>query len=231
MKPPASFLSVALLFLLVPAVSFSGTAVFSDATFTNANWTVITEGLNLGGTGSGAQFASGGNPGAYRRATNTTASALGQGFANTVYVFHKLTGATYDPSTTGPISSITYSEASMRITGGVQACGLAIRQGGVVYYGTLFLNPTTFNVWATTTQTGLVAASFDAAAPGVQNPDFTGSGGPIEFGFVRANSTSVGGAGGTTVGGIDNWSVTVNYEVPVATSQSTWGKVKALYRK
>jgi len=230
MKRPVSIFAVLCLAALLPVDSIASTVIFQDATFTNASWTVTTEGLNLGGTGSGVQSASGGNPGSYRRATNTTNSALGQSFSNTVWVFHKLAGAVYTPSTDGPIVSIDYTEASMRITGGVQACGLAIKQGGVVYYGPGFLNPTTFNVWATTTQTALTAASFDAAAPGVQNPNFSGSGGAIEFGFSRANSTSVGGAGSTTVGGIDNYKVTITGANPVATQPSTWGRVKSLYR-
>ncbi len=230
MKPPASILASLLLSVLVPVSSLAATVVFTDGTFTNANWTVTSEGLNLGGTGSGTQTATGGNPGSYRRCTDVVNAADFQPFSNTVYVFHKMAGATYTPSVSGPIVSINYSEASMRITGGQQACAIALKQGGVVYYGPLFLNPTTFNVWATTSQTALIATSFDAAAAGVQNPDFSGSGGQIEFGFVRANSTSVGGAGFTTVGGLDNYSVTLSTAEPVATRPTTWGQVKALYR-
>lgn len=230
MKSPASVLASLVFSLLVPVSSLAATVAFSDGTWANTNWTVTTEGLNLGGTGSGTQTASGGNPGSYRRCTDTVNAADFQPFSNTVYVFHAMAGATYTPSVSGPIVSINYSEASMRITGGQQACGLALRQGGVVYYGPLFLNPTTFNVWATTTQTALLASSFDATPAGVQNPDFSGSGGVIEFGFVRANSTSVGGSGSTTVGGIDNYSVTLTTAEPVATQPTTWGKMKALYR-
>lgn len=230
MKPPASILASLLLSVLVPASSIAATVVFSDGTFTNANWTVTSENLNLGGSGSGTQTATGGNPGSYRRCTNTLNSALSQPFSNTVYVFHKVSGATYTPSVTGPIVSLDYIQDSMRITGGQQAYGLALKQGGVVYYGPLFVNPVTFNVWANTSQTTLIATNFDAAAAGVQNPDFSGTGGAIELGFVCANSTSVGGAGFTTVGGIDNWKVTITSAEPVAVEPTTLGKVKALYR-
>lgn len=230
MKPPASVLASLLLSILVPVSSVAATVVLSDGTFTNANYTVTSENLNLGGSGSGTQTATGGNTGSYRRCTNTVNSAAGQGFSNTVYVFHKLAGATYTPSVSGTIVSIDYTQDSMRITGGQQAFGLALKQGGVVYYGPLFVNPTTFNVWANTLQSTLVASNFDAAAAGVQNPDFSGSGGLIEFGFVSANSTSVGGSGFTTVGGIDNWKATITSAEPVATQPSTWGQVKSLYR-
>ncbi|HEX6790060.1 MAG TPA: hypothetical protein VF247_02005 [Candidatus Krumholzibacteria bacterium] len=53
----------------------------------------------------------------------------------------------------------------------------------------------------------------------------------MEFGFYRAASTSAGGPGSTTVGGIDGWSVVLDLATgPVATTPSTWGRVKALYR-
>lgn len=234
MKLPASgrIVGIALLFVagVFPAAVRATTVVFQDGTFPNASWTVLIEGINGGGTGSGTQTASGGNPGAYRQTTNTTNSAVGTGFSNSVFVFHRLAGAVHDPSTSGPITSIDYSEASIRISGGAQACGLALRQGGVIYYGPLFVNPTTLNVWATTTQPGLTAANFDALAPGLQTPNFTSLGGPIEFGFARANSTSTGGPGSTTVGGIDSWTVTLTVEEPVAVRRSTWGEIKALYR-
>src|SRR5258705_5713533 len=61
MKRPASLLLC--LFLSIPVLSKAATVVLTDGTFTNASWTVTTEGLNLGGTGSGVQTASGGNPG------------------------------------------------------------------------------------------------------------------------------------------------------------------------
>ena len=121
MKPPASILASLLLSVLVPISSFAATVVFSDGTFTNANWTVTSENLNLGGTGSGTQTATGGNTGSYRRCTNTLNSAVSQPFSNTVYVFHKQTAATYTPSVSGPIVSIDYVQDSMRITGGQQA--------------------------------------------------------------------------------------------------------------
>lgn len=235
MNHPASarlvFLASLFIATTIPSVVPATTIVFQDGTFPNASWSTVVEGLNAGGTGSGVQVASGGNPGSYRRATNTTNSAIGTGVSNTVYVFHVLAGAVHNPSTAGPIASIDYSEASIHTSGGVQACGLALRQGGVIFYGPSFLNPTTLNVWATSSQTGLTAASFDAVAPGLQTPDFTSSGGPIQFGFYRANSTSVGGAGSTTVGGIDNEIVTLTVTQPVPVTPSTWGGLKALHGK
>jgi len=213
------------------APAFAATVLLQDGTFANPDWTVTTEILNLGGTASGTQTATGGNPGSYRRTTNTTNSAIGQSFSNTVFAFHRFSGGVYVPSTSGAILTVDFSVATMRITGGQQAFGLALRQNGVIYYGPSFLNPAAFNSWATTTQPGLTAASFDALAPGVQNPDFSVTGSSIEFGFFSGNSTSVGGGGGTTVGGLDNWSATVHSDEATPTSGTSWGRVKALYSR
>ena len=68
-----------------------------------------------------------------------------------------------------------------------------------------------------------------AVAPGTQNPNFSASGAPIQFGFYRSNSTSVGGNGMATYGGIDNWSVTVRYDAATPARSATWGSVKAGY--
>jgi len=208
----------------------ASTVTFQDGTFTDAQWTTTVEVLNGGGSVNAFQVASGGNPTEFRRIENTLNSAIGTGVSNTVYGFHRFAGGVYDPATGGPILAINYAEDSQRIAGGVQACGLAVRQAGVIYYGPAFLTPTAFGTWATTTQTGLLAGQFDALAPGVQNPDFSVAGAPLEFGFFRANSTSVGGGGGTTHGGIDNWTVALTVDGAVATTASSWGGVKALFR-
>lgn len=229
LAPPVVLLSAALAVTVMAPVARSQNASFSDGTFNNADWTVTTEVLNLGGTGVGTQVATGGNPGTFRRADNTTNSAVGQPFSNTVYVFHAKAGATFSPASNGPISEIDYAESSQRISGGQQACGLAIRQSGVVYYGPSFLNPSAFGTWAPNSQASLTAASFDALAPGTQNPNF-GVGAPmIQLGFFRANSTSVGGAGSTTQGAIDNWNVVIHFNGATQIASSSWGRVKSLY--
>ena len=220
---------VAVLALLITSASTvrAQTATFNDGTFNPADWTVLTQVLNLGGSVAGTQIASGGTSGPYRQIVNTLSSAAGQSFSNSVFGFHQRAGAVFTPGTSGQISSIDYSESSIRLAGGVQACGLALIQSGVVYYGPGFLTPTTFSVWAPTVQTGLTAAMFDDLAPGVHNPDFSVSGAPIQFGFYRSNSTSVGGGGGSTTGGIDDWTVTVHFDAATPARATTWGAVKA----
>ncbi len=220
---------VLILLTTVAPVALAQTTTFGDATFLDADWTVTTETINLGGSVIGNQVASGGTSGPYRRIVNTLNSAIGFGFSNSVFGFHMRAGASFNPAVSGPITSIDYSESSIRLAAGVQACGVALQQGGVIYYGPGFLTPSTLNLWVPTSQTGLTAAMFDAAAPGVQNPDFTMAGAPIQFGFYRSNSTSVGGGGSSLFGGIDDWLVTVHYDSATPAQGITWGAVKSRY--
>jgi hypothetical protein len=227
--PVRSLFAVALLAALAPSAHAQSTT-FTDGTFSDVDWSVTVETLNLGGTAAGAQVATGGNPGSWRQIDNTLNSAVGQSFSNTVYDFHAKAGATFSPASYGPITSIDYAESSLRTAGAQQACGLALRQNGVIYYGPAFLNPAAFNAWAPNSQTGLAASTFDALAAGTQNPNFGIGAPPVQFGFYRANSTSVGGAGGTTSGGIDDWSVVVHFNGATALAATSWGRVKGLYR-
>lgn len=219
------------IFALALGASAPGAATFSDGTFAPADWSVAVQGLNLGGSVNASQVASGGNPGLFRRIDNVLNSAIGQPFSNSVFGFHAYAPAVWNPSVDGTIVTLDYSEDAFRFAGsGVQANGIALRQGGVIYYGPSSVTPSTTGVWQPYSWTALVAANFDALPAGVQNPDFTATGGPIEFGFFRANSTSVGGGGSTVSGGIDNWSVTIHPAV-TSTRRSTWGRVKALYAR
>jgi hypothetical protein len=220
--------------LLLPAVVLAalagaaGAATFSDAAFVPADWSTTVEVLNLGGSVTTSQVTSGGNPGMFRRVDNGLASAIGQPFSNSVFGFHARAGALYDTSGQGVISAIDYSEDAFRFSGsGVQANGIALRQGGVIYYGPASLTPATPGVWQPYSWTHLTALDFDALAPGVQHPDFSTTGPMIEFGFYRSNSTSVGGDGGTVSGGIDNWRVILL--TPVAAERGSWGRLKMLY--
>lgn len=225
MMRPASLLLSLLVLPFVPVIVSAATANFSDGTFLDSNWSSVVQIKDGGGTAGAAQISSGGNPGPFRQIGITLNSSSGSQ-NNAVYISGWMSGATFTPSLSGSIVSISYSEASLIIST-VQACGIAVRQGGVIYYGPSFLDS---NSWTTTTQPTLTAASFDALPAGVQNPNFSGTGGTIEFGFFRANSTGVGSSGYSTSGGIDNWSVVVTYDGPVATEPTTWGRVKALYR-
>lgn len=60
------------------------------------------------------------------------------------------------------------------------------------------------------------AARFHVWDDPLAHPDFSSTGGPIEFGFFRSNGTYSGGC--TIVGGSDNYSMTLHTEGPSATT-------------
>ena len=129
-------------------------------------------------------------------------------------------GAIYDPSTQGAIDGIDFSWDVFveHVAGG----GIVLRQGGVFYYSLKQQLSSPFPMfWETVVGTGVGATGFLACeglygpictGTGTGNPDFSNSGGPIEFGFFQAVSI-LGGSSTTSVtftSRIDNWSVTVN---------------------
>ncbi len=63
---------------------------------------------------------------------------------------------------------------------------------------------------------GLVNVTPTTVVDSTQHPDFTASGGPIQFGFFRANGTGLNGEGYTLAAGIDNWQITLAAAPPPA---------------
>jgi hypothetical protein len=184
--------------------------VFTDSTFSDASWTVTTYIDGNGGTVSAVQVAAGGNPGPHRSVT-LQVNAGPPGARSDVFSFHWAGGAVYDPTVSGSIASVDYAEDYL---GPGQATGLVVRQDGNVYYASPSYQVTTpSTTWTHITHAGMAASDFVLLAPDLttssQHPDFSATGKPIEFGFLRANSTGVGAAGYTTTVGIDNWLVTV----------------------
>jgi hypothetical protein len=199
----------------------SGT--FSDITFADADWDTVAIQTGLGGTAVGQQVSSGGDLGPYRSVTINVNAATQTGDSQ-VTVFNGKKSAIWDPSGTptsdnpnqGAITSVDYSEFAKIINGGGegQFTGCALMQDGIVYLVVakgLFTPETT---WTPKTQTGLVASDFVSIVNGnltTQHPDFSATGDPIEFGFIRANSSPKGtGSAYTETVGIDNWAVTVH---------------------
>jgi FlgD Ig-like domain len=185
---------------------------FQDGTFNAGDWTAtvyFTSGN--GGTGSAAQVASGGNPSFYRSVTHNMAPN-----PSYVVLLHERMGATYDPATQGSIGQINFSwdtKTFSDVAGyGGQSAALTIEQGGVVYISVYSSNA--LNSWVHKEQLAQVADNF-TEFEGVDHPDFSAVGGPLQFGLLTSNTNPPGGAGAsTTIVGYDNWFV----EISVATS-------------
>jgi len=204
---------------LAASVAAAPPVQFGDGDFQDADWTVVTSSFEgpamtplAGGSASATrQDPSGSN--AFRAITHVVPAAPSPAAYAAVWSAHFRSGATYDPGVQGPIGSIDYSELARTLPPAnlPQSAGLAIRQGGQVFVAQVGVTPEV--AFTLKEGKGLKANDFGVMTaggfPGGAKPDFAASG-PIEFGFVRGNSTSVGGVGFTAVAAIDDWSVRLN---------------------
>lgn len=213
----------------IAAVSSPATAqTVSDSTFLDANWALTQFTAGNAGSSTAAQVLAGGNPGAYRNVTDVLTAAP-PGLATIVLSTSIYTPFTYSPGVSGAIGSLNYTEDAS-CTGGCfgsgQSTGPALQQGANLYIlssSTVITGPTA--PWINHALSGLTAADFGlvnvtsggSIFDNTQHPNFSAGGAPIQFGFFRANGTSVSGAGYTLSAGIDNWQITIAAGVPVAT--------------
>jgi hypothetical protein len=126
--------------------------------------------------------------------------------AGNLVVFHGFDGATYDPSTQGSMAEVRYSWLRKVVTPAFVGAGvgeaIGLLQDGKLY--TVSLGAFSNTTWQATS--GAVTASDFLPAPG---PDFTATGGPIQFGYLRSNTNTSAGSTQTMVHGIDNWRVVI----------------------
>lgn len=210
--------SAALVFAVAGAAQAA--PVFFDGIFNNSDWTLNTV-TNANGAGSfvnAFQMPVGGNPNQYRIVRNL----LNIGGINaTVVGVHMNVVYSYNPGSQGAISSINYSEDSINFLnqgGNGQGGGLAIVQGGITYIQrnpVLVMPYSGFSTWTANPAPGLVASDLWELTPGGglipgNNPDFSASGGVMQFGFWRGNSSGTLSSGTfNSEAGIDNWRVEI----------------------
>ncbi len=206
--------------VLEPRLLLSSTpVVFLDSLFDAANWTVQEAAQGDGGTlrwtlhRSEVEGAS--------RSITTTVFAPKSGSAGITGFFLRQ-GAVYDPAAMGAIGAIDYSERSFLFTGvdQGQASSLLILQNGRLYA----MDParvapirTTTTAWTRHSRTGLKAEDFIARSAGAAplHPDFSATGAPLQFGFLRESSTVAPDPTGYAVEAyLDDWTVTVKPEGP-----------------
>ncbi len=204
----------------------------SDSTFADVDWTLAVFSSGSGGNVTGAQVASGGNPGSYRSVTDTL---TGGGVVSVVVGVNIYQPFTYSPSTSGAINSLDWSEDAACTTtcfGSGVSAGPALLQGGNYYIlCSSSVITGTSPAFANHSLSGLTAADFGLTSPGPStgcdpsvHPNFSASGAPLKFGFLTANGTGPGGGGYSSTEGVDNWQITLQATalpppVPVATSQ------------
>jgi hypothetical protein len=152
--------------------------IFSDMEV-ESEWFQTVRGSTGGVTSSATHPATGGFAGAFRRIDHDFPGA------GSLSVFHGFTGETYDPSTQGAIATVRFSEYRRKIlpvgSGSIGAT-FAILQGGTIYplAGGLAISS---EAWEARQTDLLTAADFTGGTP-----DFSATGGPITFGFIRSNT-------------------------------------------
>lgn len=182
----------------------SDSIAFSDGNF-GAAW--ISAKILDTTPGALATFTSttlpGGPGGLYRETSHTyTSGAIG--------VAHWDPANVHQPSV-DPICNIDFAASLVHFTGvsvgGAVGYRLAIFQNGSWYGGpSIDVFP---NLWSSYVQLGLTAADFTRfAGTGPDKPDFTCSGGAMQFGFLSLNSAN--GGPWTKVSGLDDWNVTLH---------------------
>jgi hypothetical protein len=196
--------------IILGSSCFGAPVTFLDNTFSGADWELsVFRGLD-GGAVAAQQESLGGNPGFYRRVTDTVNGyCSGYSVCSWVWGCHVCVKAVYDQRVQGAIATIDYAEDSIMFVGfgQGQATGPLLVQNGVFYCGpSMYANQMN---WYTQNLVSLHAADFSSL--GGQHPDFSAAGNPIVFGFYRRNSGGpYSGPGYTIVAGIDNWTVTVH---------------------
>jgi len=213
--------------LLTATAGLAQATLFCDGTFVPSNWsqTTITNASGAGSTSFGLTFPSGGNPTDYMRIRNNlvVSPALNGG----VFGLYLNTTAQYDPSSSGAITSIAYSEDSINFVnqgGNGQGSGLLIQQGTQFFIQRtpiLVMPFATFSNWvsqsASLSSLDLEEVDITGTIISSSHPDFSASGALMTFGFWRGNSAN---GNINTDCGIDNWCVNV---IPAPSSLAVMG--------
>ncbi len=213
-----------------PTTTEDGTTstVFSDDNFVTL-WTSINLQFPAPGPGGatfGNQQATGGNPGEYLLVRNSVDFNSGLSPSTGVYGIWLRSSASYDPSTQGAINTVDFYEDYIVISGGAggQRSGPALMQDG--QYFTAAESSLAQSSWTALTSNGLTHTDFLRFPLQNVHPDFSETGGPITFGFVRITLTT--GPQASAEAGIDNWSVTVHTDAaptPTTTDDGTTGGI------
>ena len=208
------------------------TSVVSDNTFLDANWTLTT--FVAGNPGSVVAGQSGGigSPAPSRVVSDTVGPAPSVSTESVIMGVSIYTPFTYNPGASGAIGTINYSEVAACTSGcfgAGQSTGPALLQGGNYYVLIPSIITGPGSAFANHSANGLTAADFGLVAvttagqladPAV-HPNFSASGLPIQFGFLRANGSSNGGAGYTLAAAIDNWQISVFALAPPSAAPPT----------
>lgn len=193
----------------VASAAQAGSVQFSDSIFQDSDWTG-SEILDTTGNNSfvftGAQRLTGGNPDEYRRVTHSLNTPVGVGV--NVASAHVFGGGSFDPGQDGTIVSLDFSWEGISInsSAGAVGYGALVFQDGLAYvHGAgQTLNGVGWEAYSLTGLTGIDFFNLNDSSV----PDFSNAGSPLQFGFFASNGTF---GNSFNDGGVDNWSVVVNF--------------------
>lgn len=200
---------------LLASTASQAATVITDTTFNVADWETIVYSMSAGLSQASSQQAAGGNPGSFRQMTHTFPS---NSSGTSISVLHYYTGSTYDPTASGAIASIDYSEDHIVLNppfaGSAIGAYFILTQGGSVWYANTDLTFSNTG-WQSAALSGLLASNFNCIGPCAGGPDFSATGGVIKFGVLRSNSNTGSSTSPayTTTNGLDNFWVRIN-QVP-----------------
>lgn len=169
--------------------------LISDQTFQLGDWDVSAVVVGDASYTVTQQLTGGFGSPPFRFMAHRLPPVSGSG-GNTIFVTHIYRGASYDPRVQGAISAIDYTEAGIILSfpfpEAFSTTQPVVVQGGQVYRSPKFIRFIASNsshAWETKSLIGLTAADFIRVG-GSENdhPDFSSSGGPVQFGFTRNNS-------------------------------------------
>lgn len=202
------------------AAPLTATVVISDGIFAPHNWQLITVASTFSATATASQIMAGGNPDSYRAITHTLPTPPEPQLTQ-LTAAHLYTATRYNPATQGAIDTIDFQQDARLLNlpweQAFTSTQVLLRQGGRLYRSTQFIRTIADLTWQRSALTGLGATDFVALDGSGTNPDFSATGGPIAFGFVRGNSRfadnpPVPPGDLVYAHAIDNWAVTIQLE-------------------
>ena len=199
------------------------TVSFSDDDFTNSDWTATviideTDSAKI----TARQALIDGNPGAFRRVIHVGDTGS---VAREIYVAHLQVGATYDPQTQGPISSISYSYDLKNLesrTVWASEYHLLIFQNDTYYRSGL--DRVSRLEWRSFGRSGLAPRDFiRLVGDGPRRVNFSANAPLLQFGFASVSEFPVQSGPNEDVritedsrnSGVDNWSLVISAAPPV----------------
>ena len=204
--------------LFSAAVPLSAATIFTDPTFTLGNYSQVIYNSDTADVTVTVQETASGNPGTAMEVLNTWSTpnitfTTITGLINTTFL--------YNPSTQGPIQSIDFS-VDRYITlvggtlGGTNNGTVLLLQNGKYYFDQITGPALVAGTFQTIPAAGLLASDFQlldfttGIVDGTQHPDFSASGGLIDFGTrVSFGHINMVNSGGTLDVRLDNLTISL----------------------